>query len=379
MHLYPSPLTHEMRMEKIARSIFEFGHFSRIELIGIQAAGLPVLEAKESFVVCRVSRRHFGGPRFARKLVQTIDWTWQVFQRLRKVDVRCVNSHSLAVLPLGVLLKVWHKSRLVYDTHEFETEVSTARGITRWVYKALERLFIGRADAVVVVGDFIADWYANRYGIERPLVVRNVPSLSADGPPKADPTLWRSKFGIPDAHVIFIYQGGLFQGRRIEQFLRVFARSKDDRHILFMGYGELEGRVREMAAQHNNIHFAPAVSPSQVLRHTAGADVGLVGVENACLSYYYSLPNKLFEFISAGIPSLMPKFPEMMRLAKGAGFGWGVGELDEDWLAAVNELSQARIEEGKRAACGAASSLSWQNETAKLQDLYSQPVGVGST
>ena len=124
------------------------------------------------------------------------------------------------------------------------------------------------------------------------------------GPVPKKTAILRSELGIPDGDLVFLYQGGLFRARRIEQLLRVFSRAAKDRHVVFMGYGELERMVRSAAATNYNIHFRPAVSPHEVLA-LAGADVGLVGVENVCLSYYYSLPNKFFEeSLLAGVPVL---------------------------------------------------------------------------
>lgn len=369
VHLYPSTLQNESRIERICRAIVRLSAFASVEMIGVQQDDLPGTEVKERVVVRRLPRRHWGGPRTFRKVVQTLDWSRRVLSMLRHEQVRCVNSHSLAMLPLGVTLKFLHRARLVYDTHELETEVSSARGARRWLYKLMEWVFIRWADDVFVVSDSIADWYARTYGITRPVVVRNVPEMKG-GSPSPDPRLWRVRFGIPAEHLVFIYQGALFPGRRIEQLLRVFTQVQPDRHVVFMGYGGLEELVRTTAARHSNIHYAPAVPPAEVLRHTAGADVGLVGVENVCLSYYYSLPNKLIEYLLAGLPALMPDYPEMRKVVEATGCGWTVGESDSDWIAAVNRLDWATATAAQARARSGAGSFSWHAEEEKLRNAY---------
>lgn len=371
VHLYPASLLHASRIEKICRALFRSGLFSRVEMIGVQQKDLPAAEERDGIGVQRVTRRHWGGPKTFRKMIQTLDWSRRVLSLLRHRGIKCVNSHSLAVLPLGVTLKLLHGARLVYDTHELETEVGSARGMRRWLYKMIERFFIRWVDDVYVVSDSIADWYARTYGIVRPVVVRNVPELRGDTP-SHDSNLWRQRFGIPEGHLIFIYQGGLARGRRIEQLLRVFTLAKEDRHVIFMGYGKLEATVREAAAQHPNIHFAPAVRPVDVLRHTAAADVGLVGVENICLSYFYSLPNKLMEYLLAGLPAVMPNYPEMKTVADATECGWTVGESDEEWLEAVNRLDWSAVNAAKAKASAAAQMYSWQEEERKLVSGYAQ-------
>lgn len=375
IHIYPSPLTHETRMEKIARAISRLEVFDGVELLGISAPGLPVHEQRAGFTLRRFGRMSMRGPRLLRKALATLDWSRRVYVSLRDCRVACINCHSLAVLPLAVALKFRHGSRLIYDTHELETEVSTSIGLTRWLYRGLEWLFIPYTDAVVVVSDSIADWYAKAYGIARPVVVRNVPEL-VGLPPARNRELWRNRFGIPAEHLIFIYQGGLFRGRRVEQFLRVFAQVKPDRHIVFMGYGDLQADIELAVARRPNIHFAPAVAPADVLRHTAGADVGLVGVENICLSYYYSLPNKVLEYLLAGVPALMPSYPEMVRFTRCRGAGWIVGEADADWLEAINRLTPSQVASGYQTAVVGRETLSWKTEATHLEQLYVRTAGT---
>jgi len=373
LHLSLSPMTHASRMERICRAIANSGRFESVIMVGCGAPGRPNMECFGPVQAVRLSRRDQGTGALG-KIRQTVYWMRAVLRHFRGQPVACVNPHSVAALPLAVLLKRRHRAKLVYDTHELETEAGGARGVIRPIYKLIESQLIHHCDAVVVVADSIADWYVKTYGIERPAVVRNMPDLRTQALP-GDISMLRRHFGIPEQALIFIYQGGLFRGRRIEQFVRVFEKAKAGRHLVFMGYGKLEGVVREAAARNPNIHFLPAVPPGEVLRHTAGADVGLVGVENACLSYYYSLPNKLFEYVMAGLPVVMPDFPEMRKVAERAGCGWVVGEADADWLGVVNRLDWSAVTEGKVRARRAAGSFSWQEEEKTLLEVYRRLFG----
>lgn len=302
------------------------------------------------------------------QVIKYLEWRRALLALAAEIKPKIVVAHSLGPLAACVSVKRRLGARLLYDAHELETERNGLGGVAKILDKWVERRLIRHCDAVTVVCDSIADWYERRYHRGRPVVVRNVPEVKG-GRPDPNPHLWRGRFGIPADHLIFIYQGGLFRGRRIEQLLRVFAQAKPNRHIVFMGYGEMRMEVENAAIQFPNIHYLPAVKPDEVLRHTAGADVGLVGVENICLSYYYSLPNKLFEFLLAGLPSLMPNFPEMVRLTAGSGCGWVVTEDDAAWLEAVNALTPEQIAAGKAAARKAGAELSWQREAARFNDV----------
>ena len=201
------------------------------------------------------------------------------------------------------------------------------------------------------------------------MVVRNVPDVRIQRL-GADREILRQRFSIPDASVVFIYQGVLSPGRRVEQLLRVFGRVGDARHIVFMGYGPLEGMVREAASVRANVHFLPAVPPNEVLRYSAGADVGICGVENTCLSYFYSLPNKLFEYLLAGVPALVPRWPELLRVVEQNGFGWVVGDSDEAWISAVTETNRAAADALRPRVLAGASEYSWEREEGRLLTVY---------
>lgn len=374
VHLYPSTLEHESRMDRICREIDAFDRFAAVCQVGVAAEGLPDEEA----VAGRVRRLRIAGrQRQARgvraKVASALGWTWRVFARLRRERVTMVNAHSLATLPLAVVLKWWHRAILVYDTHELETETIAARGLRRPLLKLLERLLIGRCDAVIVVGPGIADWYARSYGIARPAVVRNVPDRRT-APAAAPSAVLRAHFGIPGDEMVFLYQGVVGPGRHVEDFLAAFRARPAGKHLVVMGFGPWADRVREEAATNPHVHYLSAVAPSDVLAHTAGADVGLCGVENRCLSYYLSLPNKLFEFLAAGVPALVPAFPEMRRIVEEEQCGW-VLEHDGDWAAAIARLDPGTVRAMRGGAVSAGTRHVWDREREVLHGLYGRLLG----
>jgi glycosyltransferase involved in cell wall biosynthesis len=363
LHIFLTAAKQESRFLREAGAQIASGLFDEVVLAAKWEPGLAEEEVLAPGIrVWRVRLSTAGLPKtLPMQLLKMVEWRARIVRFAKGIRPKLIVAHSLAALPVGVAAKRATGAPLLYDAHELETERNGLHGWRQRLERRTERRLVRHCDAMVVVSDSIADWYAREYGIPRPFVVRNVPELTG-APPPADRRLWRDRFGIPDDHLIFIYQGGLFRGRRIEQFLRVFAAVGPERHVIFMGYGELEPLVREAAARHPNIHFAPAVPPRDVLRHTAAADVGLVGVENICLSYYFSLPNKLFEFLAAGLPVLMPAYPEMVRVAKRCDGCRVVGESDRDWLMAMQEPTPARGAMPTSSGRATMNPESWEGE-----------------
>lgn len=371
LHVFLTIGKAESRFLRAARASLQAGLFDRVVLAAKWEPGLAeheVLEPRIEIFRIRLTTLAWGRSLLPH-IVKCVEWYGRIYQLARKLKPIMIVGHSLAGLPIGCFVGARLKRPVVYDAHELETKVQSLRGPRLWCAQWVERHYVTRVDAVQVVSDSIADWYADTYKIPRPWVVRNMPEVLGE-PPAANPGLWRDRFGIPAEHLVFIYQGGLFPGRRIEKFLNIFVRAKPDRHIVFMGYGELEERVRNAAGKHLNIHFAESVKPMDVLRHTVGADVGLVGVEPVCLSYYYSLPNKLFEYLAAGIPIIYPKFPEMGKIIGASGAGWGAEEPDEAWLELVNGLTPQEVGKARSRIPALTEKISWEKEKILLLNCF---------
>jgi glycosyltransferase involved in cell wall biosynthesis len=369
IHVYPSPLTHESRILRITDALAQAGIFDRIEVVGVARADLPAAEAvdaKRSLV--RLPRKLFGRSEgSAAKLVRTLEWSVRVLSSLRGRKVACINAHSLAVLPLCVLAAKMSGARLVYDTHELETETVAAHGLRQRLARSVERMLIRSCDMVCVVSDSIADWYAREYGIARPAVVRNIPQYRV--PRVGDCYEVRARMGLRPGRVGFIYQGGLMEGRGVERVLRVFA-CLPEVDLVCMGSGPLEATVRASAAAHRNIHFVPAVPPHEVLQYTRAADVGLCLTENRCLSYYFSLPNKMFECLHAGLPVIVTPLLDQQRLVESYGCGWVAPEDDQAFAELVRGIDSVQIRKMRAAVDRAASELNWDKERARLIQAY---------
>jgi glycosyltransferase involved in cell wall biosynthesis len=232
----------------------------------------------------------------------------------------------------------------------------------------VERLFIRHAAAVITVSHSIAREYSRIYGISEPHVVLNCPNYVEL--PKTD-TL-RKIFGLSGAQKIFLYQGALATGRGIEIMLDAFSQRKDrDCVLVCMGYGPLEAMIKDCAQGSDNIFFHPAVSPDALLTYTGSADYGISFIEDLCLSYRYCLPNKLFEYLMAGIPVLVSNLVEMREFVETE----GVGVVADDnsvngFLGAVGRLLERDDAGLRNRAREASRRYCWENQETVLRDVY---------
>lgn len=376
LHLWPAAIRNDSRFMKQAQSILSAGLADEVVLLGQSKKAEPLDEQiGKGIRLARFQNRLSSLPKF--KLFGCLKYG-ELFCRevlmARRVRPSIIHCHSLSSLPAAVAASAFTRVPMIYDARELETETNGLRGVNQAFARRVEKTLIRHCDAVLCVADSIADWYARAYHIPRPFVVRNIPDVRAQST-FGESEVLRARLGIPREALVFIYCGGLYHGRRVEQMIRVFQRVRQDRHVVFLGFGPLEGLVKGASAVHPNIHFLTAVPPSEVLAQVACADVGIVGVENSCLSYHLSLPNKLFEYLLAGIPFLAPDYPEMRRVLNTHHCGWVVGETEEEWREAVEGLDKGKTLGNRKLVLAARKAFSWKNEEERLVEAYRKAIG----
>jgi len=363
-------------MLKTTQSALDSGAIDEVLIIARWESGLEetsVIDGRRRVRRLR-SRARDRIPGNVGRLLGLIEWQIRAVFVMIRARPAIVNPHSLPVLPAAVFTRFLTRAKIIYDTHELETETMGSTALRRSVGRILERLCVRWCSAIVVVNNSIGAWYRQRYPRARVVVVRNVPPRTFV-PAKPSSRL-RDVCNIPADHLLFLYQGTLGAGRAVELLLDVFARAAHDRHVVFLGYGELEDDVTAVAASHPNVHFLPGVPPAELLEYTASADVGLCLIEDRCLSYYLSLPNKLFEYIVAGVPVVVSAFPEMSAIVDSTGSGWAIPVRTEDVERLVRTLDRPEVDARAAAARAAGASIAWESEAVPLLDLYRDLVGA---
>ena len=374
LHIYPSPIVNESRIFKQTLSVARSGLFSSVVICGTARGGLPRQEnlpygRRIDRVGAIVQGRQ---PSAAGRVLEQLSWSRAVFRRYSRSDIRVINAHSVGVLPVCYLLSRRLGARLIYDTHELETEVSTSAGLQRRIFKIIERSLIARCDAVFVTSQSYADWYQRRYRDVRPMVIRNISDIDTSG----HPVDLRTRLSVPADKLLFIFTGRLGNGRNIPAILDAFTAPAVNAHVVFLGSGgQFDSLVSEYCARHPNIHRLTEVPPTEVVHYAAGCDVGLCLIQPSCLSYKLTLPNKAFEYAQAGMPFFFTDMPEIDRLLGPAFAGWHVDDPARNLAAAIRALTANAIEEA-RANMAKLRIPSWDEEAAAMIGVYSALVSL---
>lgn len=243
---------------------------------------------------------------------------WRVHQQfesvLRNVKSTIYHSSDLYTLPAMHRAASRHQAHLVFDSRELYTHLPAA--IRRpWVgvtWKAIQYLYIRRADCVYTVSESIAQHLQKHFRLNTVHLMRNVPRPQALVPKNS----LRKHLDLPPDAKIVLHQGSLQQHRGGAAMVEAM-RYTDDAVLVFMGGGplkpEIQRRVNESKLD-SKIRFMDPVPPDQLLSFTASADLGLTFLEDCCLNHRYALPNKLFEYLAAGIPVIASNLPEIAQI-----------------------------------------------------------------
>lgn len=303
--------------------------------------------------------------------IQYFEFALRVVAKYRKVDLWHCNDYEAYVI--GVLAKMTRpKLKLVYDCHELESHRNGKGAIMRFTIRTLEKLFIPWAELVITVSPSIQKFYKKRYNLPFVALVRNLPNEMK----LTHSNILREKLGLKSDQKIFIYQGLLGKGRGIEVLLQAFdARASDEAVLVFMGFGVLQEVIQDFAKKKKNVFFVPAVSNEEIPMYTGSADVGVNSVEPTCLSYEFSLPNKLFEYIQSEIPVITNPLTDCTALINEYKIGkvipsWDVYSINKE----VDAMLTADLSLFKTNLKLAKYELNWEKEEAVFIQAYRKAI-----
>lgn len=257
----------------------------------------------------------------------------------------------------------------LHDCHELYLESTSFRPIERRILAPLERRYLRSADSVVAVNASIAVEYGRRYG-RQPLVVRNCASrLPADLQVRD----LRLMAGLPlDAQVV-LYQGGFAAGRGLEVCVAAVPGLPARAHLVLLGFGPMRDELvglAELVGVADRVHVVDAVPPEELLSCTASATVGLMPYQPVSRNNMLALPNKIFEYTTAGVPVVASDLPELRRIVVDAGCGQVYDSFDPLMLAAAlrEVLDPSRYPLYREAARSFGETNVWETEREILVD-----------
>ena len=289
------------------------------------------------------------------------------FLLFHKADM--LVSNDLDTLPASYMAARIKRLPLVYDSHEYFTEVPELidRAFTRNIWAWIEKRILPRIQNSYTVCQSIADAYNQKYDI-RMEVIRNLPVCDRKEPRRPDLLDCGPK-------QIIIYQGALNEGRGLENMITAM-QYLDAYQLHIFGDGDIAGKLAELRKALNvedRVGLMGRLPFRQLKAYTRQASLGISIEEDLGLNYRYTLPNKLFDYIQARIPVLVSDLPEMRKVVEQYEIGQILRDTDPEMLAKqVKEMmdSDELRMIWKKNLYKAASELCWENEEEKLGMIY---------
>ncbi len=290
----------------------------------------------------------------------------QAYARLQMLRADLVYANDWQALPLGWRLAARWNAPLILDLHEYAP--------LEWEEQWKWRLFVApaidyflrryavHADATLTVAPAIAQRYDEEYGF-LPAVVLNAPECVAVDDHAVDPQAIR-----------LIHHGGAIRARRLELMIDTIRFCDRRYHLSFMLVGD-EGYIQHLRAYADQVApgrvaFLEPVTPDRIVRQIAVYDMGFYLLQPTNYNNSIALPNKLFDFIHAGLAVCVGPSPGMASFVQEWQCGVVAPSFDVQAVAAMlNRLDVEEIAAMRRAARVAAARINASSEMAKVVDL----------
>jgi len=359
-------LSTDQRVDKVCTTLTGMG--LSVMLVGRKLAGSMLLD--RPYGTRRMNLLFHKGPLFY------AEYNFRLLFLLLFRKCNLLVSNDLDTLPANFLAHRLKNIPLVYDSHEYFTETPElinrpiVQGIWRWIEG---RIFPSLGD-IITVNDSIAELFAKKYG-KRPAVVRNIPGTAGTGIQK---TL--EELGLPQGKSIVIMQGaGINIQRGSEEAIEAI-QYVPEAILLIIGSGDVINELKKQAEQPSlkgKVIFLPKMPYTEMMQYTRLASIGLTLDKDTNINYRFSLPNKLFDYIHAGIPVLASRLPEITRIVEGYNIGLIAKSHNPKEIAAkinrmLNDKESRKV--WKENLVKASESLNWENEEKVLKVIYQKYV-----
>ena len=342
--------------------------------ISLQAMGFEPLLIGRALPISQPVERIYPTHRmkliFSKGPLFYLEYNIRLLLFLLQTEVDVLVANDLDTLVANYLASRIKRKPLVYDSHEYFTEVPELLGrpMVRSIWKWLEKQLVPKVNAAYTVCGSIANVYHELYHVDFK-VVRNLPVCSEIG-------FISSEITKPSgAAKIILYQGALNMGRGIEDAIRAM-QLIEGAELWLAGDGDLTVQLKQMVSELQlelKVKFLGRQPIDRLSEITRQADLGISLEEDLGLNYRFSLPNKLFDYIQSGIPVLVSNLPEMRRIVE----RYRIGAIAETHQRKdlAQKISSVLFDAERNALWKenlklAAKELCWENEEVILRQIY---------
>lgn len=364
--------THDARVTKEARSLINSGH--NITVIALNDKQQLSFEKREDFVIRRikVTLRYILPKGSIFFFIKYIEFVLKSIIKVYKMPFHAYHAHDLETLPIAYILAKINRKPCLYDSHELYIDCTKHNRIQRWVWYQLEKYMAPRTFANIQENDSRGKVFSERYKLAPPTIIRNCQYLNI----KKKANRFRDELSISPTDSIILYQGMVTQSRGVDVLIEAM-NFIENAVLIIMGQGVYKEKIRKDIKTHtkkDKIFILDPVPWEVLSDYTASADIGVSALQNTTIQHYYALSNKLFEYLSAGLPVVFSNFPEMRKVIVNNNVGLVVDETDPKAFAdAITKILKDKglyKEMSQNARLIIKEKYNWDIEAKKLVNIY---------
>jgi glycosyltransferase involved in cell wall biosynthesis len=376
--LLRNPFTHDSRVEKEAASLSAAGY--AVTVVAEWRPGLLEADARGGYEIVRVRR---GSARLPGMRMR--QYGSRLTAALEETAPDILHAHDSDALLAVARVAGRRGIPFVYDAHELwlgqENRGRSAlyHALFKAYYWWVQRRLVPRAAAVLTVSEPIRERLAATYGVPVSLVP-NYPELVA-APPASRPLRTLLSEPIAEGAPIVLYLGGVQPGRGLEELVSALP-SVPEAVLVCLGVTDTPHSLLALADElgvADRLRVVPPVPSEEVVGWAVSATVGVALATPISENNRFSLPNKLFQYMAAGIPVLANDFPHVRAIVEGGGAGLCVDPTDPRAIAAALRRLLAdptsAVEMGRRGAAAVRDRYHWGASERTLLEVYARVAG----
>jgi glycosyltransferase involved in cell wall biosynthesis len=308
------------------------------------------------------------------KLVRYLEFVRSATKEAIAIRADLYVAHDVTAMIPGTRAARKNRAAMVYRAPELFSEAGREISPLPWLWNKVERYYVGKTDFIVVPEQNRAEIYKNEYGAKRmPAVVRNIPPVTGE---YRKTSFLRDTYNAKDSTVLCLYQGIITPSRCIRELIESMVHLPQHFTLVLIGHVPDDYLdILQMTVRRNSLegrtHFLDFMPPERLPDVTASADLGILLYRNENRNNYYAAPNKIYEYLFAGLPVVTSNFPGLQAPVQEHGVGaWTDPEDPKAIAQAIVRASE--VPGGNDLARRMRGVFRWEDEYATLQAVYKQ-------
>lgn len=281
-------------------------------------------------------------------------------------------ANDLPTLPIVKACIEQNGGKFIYDAHEFFLGQDVFSKRQKENLEQIEKSIFPMVDFFITVNDDIRKLFFEKYGEKKSEIIFNATKCNCE-----EKKYLHDLIGIDRNEKILLYQGGFIEKRKLENLIYI-SKYLNNSKLVMLGWGTTEKQLKNLAEDlgvfDKKVFFVPKISQKELVSYTSSATIGIIPYDGYDLNTKYCTPNKLFEFVCAGIPIVHnDNLHTVGNIIKSYKIGFPINVNDyentakriEELMLDVNTMNSFKenIESSRE-------FLSWDNEKVKILNIF---------